>query len=90
MEDREFRDTQVREIKKRGADSHPDTKHKKAKRSKHSSHDHSGELHSSKSSEKGGHGESLRERLWVAPCLRVRIVDTKFRGGRYYNNKVKS
>ena len=33
---------------------------------------------------------SLRKRLWVAPNLRVRIVDTAFRGGKFYNSKVRT
>ena len=33
---------------------------------------------------------SLRKRLWVAPNLRVRIVDTAFRGGKFYNTKVRT
>ena len=33
---------------------------------------------------------SLCKRLWVAPNLRVRIVDTAFRGGKFYNSKVRT
>ena len=49
--------------------------------------------HSEKSSSSRYEDSSLqgrsRERLWVAPKLRVKIVDTKFMGGRYYNSKVR-
>ena len=32
---------------------------------------------------------SIHKRLWVAPNLRVRVVDTAFRGGKFYNSKVR-
>lgn len=37
-----------------------------------------------------GNSSSSRKRLWVAPNLRVRIVDTEFRRGKFYNNKVRN
>ena len=85
------------ESRKRWTDKQ--SNHKKAKRSKHSEKSEA-ELVKSSS---GGHstteagssgsrsigGEVSRERLWVAPNLRVRIVDTSFKRGKYYNNKVR-
>lgn len=99
-DDREVqRSGESSENKKRRAD--PDFNHKKPKRSKHSdrsetqsakfsgSHSTTETGSSSSGSRGGGQGEVSRERLWVAPNLRVRIVDTSFKRGKYYNNKVR-
>ena len=32
---------------------------------------------------------SFSDKLWVAPSLRVRIIDTKFKKGKFYNSKVR-
>ena len=37
-----------------------------------------------------GDSSSSRKRLWVAPNLRVRIIDTEFRRGKFYNSKVRN
>ena len=87
--------------KKRQADR--ESNHKRAKRSKHSEKSEEPLVKSSGTTEAGsgsggtgrggggggGQKEVSRERLWVAPNLRVRIVDTSFKRGKYYNNKVR-
>ena len=85
-----------RENKKRQADR--ESNHKRAKRCKHSEKSDAPLVKSGGTTEAGssgsgstggGHKEVSRERLWVAPYLRVRIVDTSFKRGKYYNNKVR-
>ena len=76
--------------KKRHAEHTDD---KSAKRRKHKdTHTSKSDSHSKKSSSSqsdgSGHRDRSRERVWVAPNLRVRIIDTKFKGGKYYNSKV--
>ena len=79
------------------SDSHHSHHHKRAKRSKHSNRTESGRPssgHLTSETSRGDHSttetsESSREKVWVAPNLRVRIVDTAFKRGRYYNSKVR-
>ena len=82
------------------SDSHHSHHHKRAKRSKQSNRTESGRPssgHLTSETSGGGHSttetsekrESSREKVWVAPNLRVRIVDTAFKRGRYYNSKVR-
>jgi G patch domain/KOW motif-containing protein len=78
--------------KKRHAE-HVDLNFENAKRSKRSKDMHRSQRDSpsAASLSEGNshhHKRSSRERLWVAPSLRVRIIDTKFKGGKYYNSKV--
>ena len=91
--DRETRSGgESKERRKRQADS--DSHHKRAKRSKHSDRTELTEARSGSNSAIGSSSssgrESTREILWVAPNLRVRIIDTSFKRGKYYNNKVRS
>ena len=43
----------------------------------------------SKSDAQEGISHSSQEKTWLAPYLRVRIVDTKFKKGLFYNTKVR-
>lgn len=74
---------------------HTEHTNKSAKRRRHDGDNYSSresDSHLSKSSsrhsEDTSHHDLARERLWVAPNLRVRIVDRKFKKGKYYNTKV--
>ena len=88
------RERSERRKKRKYAHSPTDTNYERTKRNKHGREAQS-EPHSTKSSSthstegSSHHKKSLGERLWVAPHLRVRIVDTKFKGGKYYNSKVR-
>lgn len=88
----EDRATSSRESRKRLPDPSEDMSYERSKRSKHrdsaQGSSHSRKKDSTLSAEESSQREISRERLWVAPNLKVRMVDTKFKGGKYYNNKV--
>lgn len=90
-DDRESLNRASRERKR-----HVEHTNKSAKRRKHDrdaqsskeSDSHLSKSSSSHSEDNSYHGRG-RERLWVAPNLRVRIVDRKFKRGTHYNTKVR-
>lgn len=90
-DDRKSLNRGSRERKRHTEHTNKSAKRRRYDRDNHSSRESDSHLSKSSSShsEDASHHDLARERLWVAPNLRVRIVDRKFKKGKYYNTKVR-
>ena len=90
-DDRKALNRGSRERKRHTEHANKSAKRRRHDRENHSSRESDSQLSKSSSShsEDASHHDRVIERLWVAPNLRVRIVDRKFKKGKYYNTKVR-